>query len=1030
MDLFAFVGATAGQGVLTLARLLLDAGLLRFFDARGRTGVQDVLQFLDGSVARTLSLSNVLSPRFAVYGEDAIDKLLRAPLLLEPGPLQEFALAFLAQLSQLRPEAGQEKATAERRFFILLTDKNRQCAADEAATIRMEHIQNDLPQDLRRLLGTNDSCKAHFLSREEKLVFMLLFILTKQLRLQFAREATYALLPPPPAAAGGAGSSVTAWMQKDVLLKSARLTLHSFLKWLCYGPDLGTQQAMTTSARFFLPVSEDNNVISAHLGRMFDTLISTEIVFLSEYQAAVTMATVKEKPGIFPKIETENVPYIIMAISYMYWRMLRWKVLEARDDPNKAGSFGYFLRIALEFTFPGACCVQLPPGLVAYEFVFEELKGVILTGYLESRKCKLLIAYHRHPAAQTDGKNLSMRRLLISIIQIANVLRKRLRKSETNAYEVKDVPWVPVRTQYISHELLVTLEPYFEENWTVIPDATALLVPTVNSNMLKQILDPLQYVAHTNFRNPYRVEVNAVDVVHPVHTQMDVACLLVFNSEMLTVGLPAVRSLCTTFAHAYRTDRKRPDPRARLDFISSLLRGGPNLFHWLYAFRFAVDGIKADTKLSELVARYDLIAPHIPGLLEELITGNKVVDLEAFLQHLQCTLFERIVISREALSHLLHSFSLKDAQSAWALVIDCFPISQRHSLKNKRFEKRLLLSECDRWPVYFEKLAVQNKQEQQKHWFPDYTPPLNFPALQLILQCIFQQRASERLRLYLLLKPSVAAADDDILRQKMPFFIDRSTLSTLNRDTVKLVNNESRLPLAPRAGAPKKTVSDAVIQAVCNRFRFLIPANDKQASVTCSAVYHGELMLYRDEAQYEDLVVPVNLQQNMYSSPTIAAACNQVKIALQRTPEFAVNFIQGANSQRRVVDEAPRSSKPDKRKYEDSSTVAVTIAEEQQPPLKKPALKREEPKEEKKQDSGEYDFTAAMDEFPEASDGHDAPIPKQKSRVLRSSPHPNNEYSPTRGIEEPYSSTTPTYQPEEPEAYNPTSPKADPGWYT
>jgi len=610
-DVSALVGPTLGGQVVNLAHLVLlskqmhEGNRLRHFSTSLpppaphtpsfealTPQVDAVVNYIDGTFAASYP-----SIRQRYHGDDAA-RMLRAPLMLLVEGASDFAACFIDALCSFSPRVKYDTIDATRQYPLLLFSD-----VDQFSASLLMHAEATVPPPLRTLPDAPAPKKIIYLSAAEKLTLLLLLTQTKAVRDELVAEARRPLQR-------GEGPGLN-WLDTDAtILTSVRVQLLPFTRWLAVDSTSPGAVLPGCNDRAYLPLSEDNNAVTQPFGRVFDALLPIEIVHLSVHRAAVRFANVPSHSKLNgPLIEMKHINHVVMTICFMFYRFAGWAVQEAQEARHSqfrlTWSFPQFLRFVIGSVLSSEDWERaLPPELHPAKQVLSELKVLVDTGVLEMEPHSKVYQFYRNRAWR--GRGMSRDRLLIGILQIANVLYERDKKSDE--FDAEQLVWQHTPLLLLNAKMMRNMAPHAVPTPSSFPDC-GVLICDANAAFMKMMIDPL--LVDLRFIPPntpeknydrFRFDVHFADVTHPIETRAEVWCLASMKDNA------TLRTL-KTYMHAFAMLSESPvpmDAQAILSFMAAIVNAGPDLFHWLNAFRVVINEWKQQPQPSQQLPKLDM----------------------------------------------------------------------------------------------------------------------------------------------------------------------------------------------------------------------------------------------------------------------------------------------------------------------------------------------------------------------------------------------------------------------------------------
>ncbi len=217
------------------------------------------------------------------------------------------------------------------------------------------------------------------------------------------------------------------------------MQLRSFTRWLCAGTETANSVSPQLSEYAYLPVCEDNNVLTTHFGRIFDSVLSIEIVHF--YMALHNLDFVTSPKSYFkgPPIGEERIYHVATVVLYCFYRIALWS---AQVHPSNKGvdivcSFPAFVRLAMSvLTADVQWRSKLPPEMHCVAGVFKDMRTVFNTGSFKGTKVFDLV----QGKCWMNKCVISEERFLTGLLQIAFVLSE-LPKGNENKYILDQATW-------------------------------------------------------------------------------------------------------------------------------------------------------------------------------------------------------------------------------------------------------------------------------------------------------------------------------------------------------------------------------------------------------------------------------------------------------------------------------------------------------------------------------------------------------------------------------------------------------------
>ena len=280
-DTLELAGVRLGTQVVCLARLVLEQpqmadehGKLRFFQTDAppddrAAQIENVLDRINGTYAAS---NRAIVQRMP--GTDTA-RMLRAPVSLLERAKPAFTSTFIERVQAMHAAVGGQQQDwsqpSEERIFPMAVFH------DEGAFLEFAqlHATQNIPWALDNALFAN-GCSIFYLTELQKLTCLLLLLHTSAMREMFKQEDRMPLRKK-----ADAQPDAASWLDDSSrILTSARMQLRPFTRWLCVGKERASSVAPMLHEDAYLPVCEDNNVLTTHFGRIFDPVFSVEIAHL------------------------------------------------------------------------------------------------------------------------------------------------------------------------------------------------------------------------------------------------------------------------------------------------------------------------------------------------------------------------------------------------------------------------------------------------------------------------------------------------------------------------------------------------------------------------------------------------------------------------------------------------------------------------------------------------------------------------------------------------------------------------------
>ncbi len=423
---------------------MANEGLLRFFQTDLPAGnmnahIQHVLDRIDGTYAAS-------NPSIVqrMHGRDTA-RMLRAPVCLLEKKKPAFTSTFLSLVqgplctSSGGGEQDWSQPSGDRIFPVAVFDT-------EIAFVSFSevHATQSIPWALDEKDFASEfktEYRVFYLNELQKLTCLLLLLHTKEMREMFKQEDSMPLKKKI-----DAQEVDPSWLDDpNRILLSARMQLRSFTRWLCVGKEQVNSVAPMLHEDAYLPVCEDNNVLTTHFGRIFDSVLSIEIVhfWINKFKHA-DFATAAKAYVKGQHIGAERIHHAATVVLYVFYRFALWT---AQAHPENAGvnivcSFPAFIRMAVRtlFTSTAQWMAQLPLELQRVEHVFREMKDVFHTGAFRVTRHSCFFKCVQRSEWKQARKGLapvSEERFMTGLMQIAHVLAElpKLNEKEVNLYD-------------------------------------------------------------------------------------------------------------------------------------------------------------------------------------------------------------------------------------------------------------------------------------------------------------------------------------------------------------------------------------------------------------------------------------------------------------------------------------------------------------------------------------------------------------------------------------------------------------------
>ncbi len=743
------------------------------------------------------------------------------------------------------------------------------------------------------------------------------------------------------------------------------MQLRSFTRWLCVGKETADSVSPQLSEPSYLPVSEDNNVLTTHFGRIFDPVLSVEIVhwFMHTQQRDSDFVTSPKSMRKGPPIGDERIHHVATVVLFVFYRITLWA---AQQHSSRHGdivlSFPAFIRIAVHVlgNDEQVWRSKLPPELHCVASFFKDMRNVFWTGSFKGTK-----AFHHF----VQGKYwinkcvIYEERFLTGLLQIAYVLAELPKAHNHNKYSLQQAKWEytplrmlsPIEVERMREHTMPRrfLSPIQGERprFLIVKELDCsgnhhgVLIERCNASFMRimdTVRDDLSFFPNDEKHSMFRFEVQLCDVVHPILTHGEPWCLVtmpdaLFNLKVLKIYMHAA---------AMAMPEPRPlDEQGTLHYMSALVRGDEELFHWLNAFRAATnepktervqspseavadpDASAADAEQAKFDSKKQFLGISAVQKRVEIITDKKFIprlietaasiddDFKTsgkLLQLIHLMMSERIVLTTASFCrlHLLDTGFLEN-----------YEVSTAYKESNEDFKERFQtiienIGEAgdgmiiDEWQEASDDASFICRPEaaqgvQQVHGADsddDLQPPATesveqqelielddemvlrqFEVVQDMLATKKKADCLTALRMIMQLKP-VLRHTEEKLKQCMPMLFGEARvkfhLFSIEHLRVEVPNPSDGL----QPGMQEKA---STFEAVGRAFGIPLRGKPEHA---LSAVWQQRL--YIEDRSSAEILHPLNLQHNMYSTELLFLSVDLVKHLCEKEGESGEDWLK------------------------------------------------------------------------------------------------------------------------------------------
>jgi hypothetical protein len=452
---------------------------------------------------------------------------------------------------------------------------------------------------------TNDkSARVLYLTAEQKLVFLFLHLLSKDTREQMTLEAVRPLF------GNGGWHGV-----ESAIIRSVRVQLYPFLRWLQVVDQSEGDYPKPTDA-VYLPVCEDNHVLSLTFGRLFDDLFSCDVVHhVLHLQSMVFVNVPDQRRAPAGLVVADHAPFVMVLLFYAFYKSICWKFNRKHKGMVRlegSCSFLAFVRIAVRCLFI-ADEQKWPLNEIFGDRVmpcmtvaFRQLREAVNAGSIDLEARQNVVAEF---LGIPQGRcNMRADRFMTGLLQIAFVLEKRKTLKDARVKEKRWPDIEPSTWAYFPVGVLHPMDYAQLKNSTVLTNSArlpverpkndrALLIKGVSAEWLRLLLArPLQMPAEL-----LRVHLEFHDACHPVLTNGEVSTVVVTSTHVN--ALPLLR----LYAWGAAIDLRGPDtvhpfdPQMLLSYAGALMRGQLVLFHWLLCWRGTLSELIDQARVNDQV---------------------------------------------------------------------------------------------------------------------------------------------------------------------------------------------------------------------------------------------------------------------------------------------------------------------------------------------------------------------------------------------------------------------------------------------
>lgn len=609
VDVCGLYGADLGERVLSLCRqvLQLQHGV-RFFataapDTETEAQISEIISRLDGTQARTVMHS------IRKRGHNDPAPVLRAPVCFycptDEALPHQFVRTLLSIQSRLLLSLHTPLATEFlhkqqplwKRFYPvgIFTDHARYHAATAAAAAHA------VPSRLEEQHNT----ETYYLSAEEKLALCWLVHFSSAARQAYFQEQQLGHV-------WEASRDLPAWLgpaRDSRIVHSMRFQLYPFMRWYYLGTEQRKCVIPMPISPTYLPISEDNCVLSVAFGRLFSPLFCVELLFERFFVGRGILFSAAGLERNWDRLEEAHFPTLLTLLLYVYYRCLCMLFDEDATRSNDAAymstpplahslSFAAFIRMALVAMRSSSDCAKeldVPLGFFGRrraDACFNELRQIVHSGKIDFRQAVTLASVLGTPQWICD--KLCAERFQAVLTQMAWHFQPLCAQqpqqvgAAASEYASKDAVWRWERCFPVTQERVAELcKSSFNQQ---IPVREALLVP-MQSLCLRELLgnvlrDLTGFNEPTALDKQLRAHAQFFDVCHPMHTNGEMWSLISVDT-LLTV--PSLRAylLAAATTSSYGSEQF-DDLGIACEYTGAIVRGDASLFHWVNAWRAAM----------------------------------------------------------------------------------------------------------------------------------------------------------------------------------------------------------------------------------------------------------------------------------------------------------------------------------------------------------------------------------------------------------------------------------------------------------